>query len=600
MQWPAPRRVAPVAPRRRAATTCASPPSRTPASRAAIDSLVRRAGLDRAEPRRPRRAARHAPRLPDLAERRRARSPRSSTQLARARPRRADAVARSRANDAPIARWLDPARLPRRAPAARARWARRRASCTPRSTRTRAQTACRGSTPSAARSSATCSARRSVVAWQEAKAAFLARRRRRWSELPHLYARYGTPGTARADRRAARARGRARARSSPTAACRRSRSSPTCCSRPARHAVADAAGLQQDAQRSSSAARERVGADGHDRRRRRPRRARRRDPPRDAPRVRRDVHEPARCARRTSRRSSRDRAPRPGARLVIDSTIATPWAFRTPLLAQGVDVVIGSLTKALGGQDAALGGYIATNDAELGNQIMDLIAMRGGILDDDRARRVVGRPRRRRAHARAPLRDRRPGRRASSRAHPRGRARVPPVAARSPRRRGDRARLRAHRLAALVPRRAAPTRPRHRHIADVLVVVRRPALRAVVRRPRHQGQPPPHRLGVLHARRRASRALGIDRLIRLGIGLEDADDLIACLNWTLHHEARGHDRRPRRVARRAGGIARAARVRILRARRANPRPAHGRPGGAVLADRLAPCATSPSSRRPSR
>ena len=30
--------------------------------------------------------------------------------------------------------------------------------------------------------------------------------------------------------------------------------------------------------------------------------------------------------------------------------------------------------------------------------------------------------------------------------------------------------------------------------------------------------------------------LGIDRLIRLGIGLEDADDLIACLNWALHHE----------------------------------------------------------------
>ena len=27
--------------------------------------------------------------------------------------------------------------------------------------------------------------------------------------------------------------------------------------------------------------------------------------------------------------------------------------------------------------------------------------------------------------------------------------------------------------------------------------------------------------------------LGIDRLIRLGIGLEDADDLIACLAWTL-------------------------------------------------------------------
>jgi len=28
---------------------------------------------------------------------------------------------------------------------------------------------------------------------------------------------------------------------------------------------------------------------------------------------------------------------------------------------------------------------------------------------------------------------------------------------------------------------------------------------------------------------------GFDRLIRLAVGLEDADDLIAVLNWTLHH-----------------------------------------------------------------
>ena len=28
---------------------------------------------------------------------------------------------------------------------------------------------------------------------------------------------------------------------------------------------------------------------------------------------------------------------------------------------------------------------------------------------------------------------------------------------------------------------------------------------------------------------------GFDRLIRLAIGLEEADDLVAALNWTLHH-----------------------------------------------------------------
>jgi hypothetical protein len=31
------------------------------------------------------------------------------------------------------------------------------------------------------------------------------------------------------------------------------------------------------------------------------------------------------------------------------------------------------------------------------------------------------------------------------------------------------------------------------------------------------------------------RRNGSDRLIRLAVGLEDADDLIAALNWTLHH-----------------------------------------------------------------
>jgi cystathionine beta-lyase/cystathionine gamma-synthase len=36
----------------------------------------------------------------------------------------------------------------------------------------------------------------------------------------------------------------------------------------------------------------------------------------------------------------------------------------------------------------------------------------------------------------------------------------------------------------------------------------------------------------------ALRRNGFDRLIRLGVGVEAADDLIACLNWTLHHHAR--------------------------------------------------------------
>ena len=30
--------------------------------------------------------------------------------------------------------------------------------------------------------------------------------------------------------------------------------------------------------------------------------------------------------------------------------------------------------------------------------------------------------------------------------------------------------------------------------------------------------------------------LGIDRLIRIGVGTEDADDLVACVNWACNHE----------------------------------------------------------------
>jgi cystathionine beta-lyase/cystathionine gamma-synthase len=83
------------------------------------------------------------------------------------------------------------------------------------------------------------------------------------------------------------------------------------------------------------------------------------------------------------------KAASPGLRLVIDSTIATPWAFTSPLLEQGVDVVLASGTKALGGLDRDLWGYVATRDTRLANAVMDLMAMRGGILDWRRAEAIV-------------------------------------------------------------------------------------------------------------------------------------------------------------------------------------------------------------------
>ena len=222
----------------------------------------------------------------------------------------------------------------------------------------------------------------------------------------------------------------------------------------------------------------------------------------------------------------------PGARLVIDSTIATPWGIRTPLLDQGVDVVTGSMTKALGGQDAALGGYIATNSSEIGNQIMDLIGMRGGILDDDRARRVVSHlPTAERLHARRCETAAKVA--AFLAAHPRVERVFHPSRPDHP----D-ARIIARdyvRTGSLLAFRVRDVdEAGHRRVADVLAScgVLRYALSfdGLVTKINH------HRsVSEYFTPPETVARLGIDRLVRLGIGIEDADDLIACLNWTLHN-----------------------------------------------------------------
>jgi len=231
-------------------------------------------------------------------------------------------------------------------------------------------------------------------------------------------------------------------------------------------------------------------------------------------------------------REARRRAP--AVKLVIDSTIATPWGFRAPLLDQGVDIVVAAGTKAIGGQDRDLSGYVATRDPMLGNAVMDLVAMRGGILDWRRAQAIVD------------------GLDAAAEAHARrcaGATRVAAFLAGHPRisqvfhpSRPD------HPDAAAIAR--GYTRPgsivsfrvdgadeaRTRHIADVLVtcVVPRYALSfdGLTTKVNH------HRtVSEYFTPEEQLRRNGFDRLIRLGIGVEPADDLIACLNWTLHHEA---------------------------------------------------------------
>ena len=222
----------------------------------------------------------------------------------------------------------------------------------------------------------------------------------------------------------------------------------------------------------------------------------------------------------------------PGLKLVIDSTIATPWAFRTPLVAQGIDVVVASGTKALGGQDRDLWGYIATSDAQMANAIMDLMAMRGGILDWRRAAAIV------------------PGLADADVAHARRSASASRVAAF----------LAAHPRVAEVFHPSLPTHPdaaaiarqyarhgsllsfrvrdadeaRTRHLADVLAtcVIVRYALSfdGLTTKVNH------HRtVSEYFTPEEQLRRNGFDRLIRLAMGLEDPDDLCAVLNWTLHH-----------------------------------------------------------------
>jgi O-succinylhomoserine sulfhydrylase len=364
-----------------------------------------------------------------------------------------------------------------------------------------------------------------VVAWQEAKAGFLLLGEGAWSELPHLYARYGTPGTAALIAALRRLEGAAAA-------------IVTDCGMQAVALVTDvllqagghAVVMRQVYNKTRTFiehSAKRVGAtitlvdDG-------------------------DLAALAAAVRPETSLVFAETFTNPLTRaqdiaalakiskhLVIDTTIASPWALATPALARGARVVIGSLTKSLGGQDTALGGYIATNDSALANQIMDLVAMRGGILDDERAQRVVdGLGEAEAAYARRCATAVNVARFLAD--HPRIDRVWHPSLADHP----DAAVIARDyvRTGSLLSFRVAGAdEPRHRHIADVLVScgVLRYALSfdGLATKVNH------HRTVSEYFTPKDQLAqLGIDRLIRLGIGIEDADDLIACLNWTLHHE----------------------------------------------------------------
>ncbi|HEY4244826.1 MAG TPA: PLP-dependent transferase [Kofleriaceae bacterium] len=365
-----------------------------------------------------------------------------------------------------------------------------------------------------------------VVAWQEAKAAFLIDGEGAWSELPHLYARYGTPGVAALIRELRALEGAAAAIVTDSGMQAVALVIDALVQRGG-HAVA----MRQVYNKTRtflehSAAR--VGAtvtlvdDG-------------------------DLAGLAAAIRPETRLVIAETFTNPLVRaqdvgvlarltpnLVLDTTIATPWGLRMPALASGARVVVGSLTKALGGEDTALGGYIATNDAALGNQLMDLVAMRGGILDDARARTVA-------AHLPAAERD-----------HARRCATASAIAAflaRHPRvERTWHPSLPDHPDAAVIARDyvrpgsllsfrvANADELGHRRIADALASTGVPryalSFDGLATKVNHHKT-----VSEYFTLPEVVAANGIDRLIRVGVGLEAADDLIACLDWALEQPA---------------------------------------------------------------
>ena len=222
----------------------------------------------------------------------------------------------------------------------------------------------------------------------------------------------------------------------------------------------------------------------------------------------------------------------PALKLVIDSTIATPWAFKAPLLDSGADIVVASGTKALGGQDRDLWGYIATRDSHLANAVMDLLAMRGGILDWRRAAAIVpGLAEAERAHATRSASASRVA--AFLAAHPQVSEVFHPSLPSHP----DAGAIAKHyvRYGSLLSFRVrGADEARTRHLADVLAmsVIVRYALSfdGLTTKVNHHRTVSEYFTPIEQVRRN-----GFDHLIRLGVGLEDADDLCAVLNWTLHH-----------------------------------------------------------------
>ena len=197
------------------------------------------------------------------------------------------------------------------------------------------------------------------------------------------------------------------------------------------------------------------------------------------------------------------------------------------------------------------GGYIATRRIDAVNEAMDLQAMRGGILDWRRAQGILGTWETKKERF---LRRCESATRVAAflAAHPRVTEVFHPSRPDHP----DRDIIAKHyvqpgslmsfRVAAAgsspndgetVDEGASLDEEGARHFADVLAmtIVPRYALSfdGLATKLNH------HRtVSEYFTPARELESAGIDRLVRLGVGLESPDDIIACLNWALwHHES---------------------------------------------------------------
>ena len=376
---------------------------------------------------------------------------------------------------------------------------------------------------------------RRVIDWQEGKAAFLFASEGCWSELPPLYARYGTAATAALIERV-KALEHATAALVCDSGMQATALTFDVLMEPGAHAVImrqvynkTRSYLERLALRTGGAVT--IVDDG------------------DAAALR-DAIRPETCLvfaetftnplvraqdLTTLRQVVTDaRAVAPALKLVLDTTIASPWAFRVPPLDNGVDVVVASGTKSLGANDRDMWGYIATNDTAFANGVMDLVAMRGGILDWRRASAIaLALDGAAEAHAHRCL--------IASviaaflAAHPRVEEVFHPSLAGHP----DRAAIDAQyvRHGSMVSFRVKDaTEEQTRHYADVLAttVIVRYALSfdGLATKVNHHKTVSEYFTPIEQLKRN-----GFDRLIRLAVGMEDPDDLIAALNWTLHRGA---------------------------------------------------------------